>query len=416
MNKKSLFVVFAVWLSCGMITFVNNSAVIVPGGGYNITTIYNITNNITQIYNITNDNNITNYVLNGDYMNSSDAFANGNLTVTNDIFGNNINLVYDVAAGVVFADYFIGNGSYLTDLPIQNITNNITQINNISNDYNITNNITNYVLNNDYVNSSNANVASNLNASKNVTAIWYLGQRITIGNTTSNINNAIFGSILGGDRNQVTGQYGIVGNGYRNTIGIGVSSNYDGIFSGYQNSIANSVASTYAVIAGGRQNNIEGGNYNGILSGFTNTMDTNSYSTQLGGNTNRVREGNYLVQLGGSDNWLGYGPSTYSLQFGKNIVQQYDDYTMIIGRDMWFNNDDDYYALGANISENNTARQFVVGFDDIDFRVNDSGIYSKNYGILNDGIGITKNITIVNATLSNCDLQIVGGIIIGKSC
>lgn len=101
--------------------------------------------------------------------------------------------------------------------------------------------------------------------------------------------NANFATIIGGDQNEVDGDYSIIGGGLQNIINAGATHGVIG--GGFSNTINGTVL--YGTIAGGLGNIVDG-EYGAVVGGQNNTAGTDSVA---GGNNNQAT-GNYAVAFG----------------------------------------------------------------------------------------------------------------------
>ena len=117
--------------------------------------------------------------------------------------------------------------------------------------------------------------------------------------------------------NSVLSDFGVVGGGLRNNIG--VNSSYSAIGGGKDNNIGTN--STFSAIGGGRENNIAANSlYATIAGGHYNDIGINSIYSAIGGgfDNNIATNSNYATIAGGDSNDIGINSIYSAIGGGKN--------------------------------------------------------------------------------------------------
>lgn len=154
-----------------------------------------------------------------------------------------------------------------------------------------------------------------------------------------------YGTILGGDQNEVSGDYGVVVGGLQNS-----NTGTRGFIGGGSNNV---LSGNNSVIVGGVLHNTDSDN-SFIGGGSTHTIGSSLFSSILGGHTNSISATTYAAILSGQSNQiLGTALAFASILGGaSNLINGTSDgYLTILGGNL--NILDGYYNLIGN-GDNNT--------------------------------------------------------------
>lgn len=118
-----------------------------------------------------------------------------------------------------------------------------------------------------------------------------------------------YGTLLGGDQNEVTGDYGIVVGGLQNSatgargfIGGGSNNILSGADAVIVGGSLHNTDSVHSFVGGGTSHTLASSLFSSVLGGYTNNMISTNYSSVLSGQSNQITGTSFASILGGAVN------------------------------------------------------------------------------------------------------------------